>query len=241
MIVSIATGRMYSGTRDIARSIRVRGPVGCIDGSHIVQAENDGHLHTHPIAAGAAAHLLATLERTGVSCFILSDDTIHHDAGGARYLSYVRIWSRCTRQVARLCLEPPDAIGPVTAVIGIGERDRVAQAEAALNAPDGSVQVAVFPIGHPALRGQYGMVVRASGIDKASAVAWIARHHGCSLEQTVVVGDWHNDIPMMKTAGRSFAMAQAPEEVSAVATDRLRADVTTGGGIAEAAERAGLL
>ncbi len=36
-------------------------------------------------------------------------------------------------------------------------------------------------------------------------------------------------------------MAHATEEVKAAATEHLRADVTTGGGIAEAAERAGLL
>jgi hypothetical protein len=46
---------------------------------------------------------------------------------------------------------------------------------------------------------------------------------------------------MFRVAGRSFVMAQAPDEVKAAATDTLRADLTTGGGIAEAAERAGLL
>ena len=50
-----------------------------------------------------------------------------------------------------------------------------------------------------------------------------------------------NDIPMFRVAGRSFAMAHAVDEVKAAASDHLRADVSTGGGIAEAAERAGLL
>jgi hydroxymethylpyrimidine pyrophosphatase-like HAD family hydrolase len=36
-------------------------------------------------------------------------------------------------------------------------------------------------------------------------------------------------------------MAHATEEVKAAATEHLRADVSTGGGVAEAAERAGLL
>ena len=46
---------------------------------------------------------------------------------------------------------------------------------------------------------------------------------------------------MFRVAGRSFAMAHATDEVKAAATEHLRADVTTGGGVAEAAERAGLL
>jgi hypothetical protein len=55
------------------------------------------------------------------------------------------------------------------------------------------------------------------------------------------VGDWLNDLPMFQVAGRSFAMGQAPDAVKSAATDVLDATATTGGGIAEAARRAGLL
>src|SRR5262249_59910028 len=34
--ITIVTGRMYSGTRDVARSLGLEGPVGCLDGSAIV-------------------------------------------------------------------------------------------------------------------------------------------------------------------------------------------------------------
>jgi len=59
--------------------------------------------------------------------------------------------------------------------------------------------------------------------------------------QVVAVGDWLNDIPMLRRAGRSFAMAQAPNSVKAAATDILKSSAQTGGGLAEAAMRAGLL
>ena len=87
----------------------------------------------------------------------------------------------------------------------------------------------------------WGMVVRAAGIDKGTAIEWIADHYGVTLRDIVAVGDWLNDVPMLRRAGRSFAMGQAPSEVRAAATDLLDADAWTGGGIAEAAERAGLL
>jgi len=60
------------------------------------------------------------------------------------------------------------------------------------------------------------------------------------LPEVIAVGDWINDIPMLVRAGRSFAMAQAPREVRAAASEVLTADVWSGGGIAEAAERSGL-
>ena len=85
------------------------------------------------------------------------------------------------------------------------------------------------------------MVARRAGEDKGTAVEWMARHYGVPRREIVAVGDWLNDIPMLRAAGRSFAMAQAPEEVLAAATDRLQSDASHGGGIAEAAERVGIL
>jgi hypothetical protein len=85
------------------------------------------------------------------------------------------------------------------------------------------------------------MVVRASSCSKGTAVEWLANHHGISTEEVVVVGDWLNDLSMFAVAGRSFAMGQAHDALKAVATDVLDATAKTGGGITEAARRAGLL
>ena len=63
---------------------------------------------------------------------------------------------------------------------------------------------------------------------------WIAS----TLRETVCVGDWLNDLPMMSCAGRSFAMGQAPAEVKAAASDVLERTIEHGGGIAEAIDRA---
>ena len=81
-------------------------------------------------------------------------------------------------------------------------------------------------------------MVRAAGPTKGTAVEWLARHHGCAAAEVVVVGDWINDVPMFRVAGRSFVMGQAPAAVKAHATDELEADVSEGGGIAEAIRRA---
>ena len=62
--------------------------------------------------------------------------------------------------------------------------------------------------------------------------------YGVAMAETVCVGDWLNDLPMLKAAGRSFAMGQAPAEVKSAATDVLTKTITTGGGIAEAIARA---
>jgi hydroxymethylpyrimidine pyrophosphatase-like HAD family hydrolase len=67
---------------------------------------------------------------------------------------------------------------------------------------------------------------------------WIANHEKVSLDETVCVGDWLNDVPMFEVAGRSFAMGQAPDEVKAKASDILPHTVEGGGGVASAIELA---
>ena len=105
----------------------------------------------------------------------------------------------------------------------------------------GRVQTVSFAIRRPELGGLWGMVVRAAGTNKGTALRWLAEHHGCGLEDTLVVGDWLNDLPMFAVAGRSFAMGQAPDGVKRAATDQLEATHESGGGIREAARRAGIL
>ena len=48
--VTLCTGRMYSGTREIAESLGILGPVACIDGSHIVDSTNHVELHSTPLS-----------------------------------------------------------------------------------------------------------------------------------------------------------------------------------------------
>ena len=84
----------------------------------------------------------------------------------------------------------------------------------------------------------WAIMVRASGGTKGTAVRWIAEHVGVTLEDTVCVGDWVNDVPMFEVAGRSFAMGQAPDEVKAKATDVLVETVQEGGGVATAIAQA---
>lgn len=58
------------------------------------------------------------------------------------------------------------------------------------------------------------------GVTKASALADFCARHGIAPEQVWAFGDMPNDVPMLRWAGRSFAVANAHEEALAAATDR---------------------
>jgi hydroxymethylpyrimidine pyrophosphatase-like HAD family hydrolase len=239
--VALCTGRMFSGTREIAAVFRLVGPVACIDGSHIFDLHTRGELSCSAISNEARAYLREALGMFRPAAFMFSGDRVIHDARGERFLNYLSSWSDQRHLV-------PDVVHPraweneknVAALVLMGEQESIMGMDRALHGVPG-LQNIVFEVRREDLAGSWGMVVRADGVDKGTAVDWLAQHYGVGLEDVVAVGDWMNDVPMLKRAGQSFAMAQAPAEVKAAAKHLLEADIWTGGGVAEAAERAGLI
>jgi len=241
-IVTICTGRMYSGTRAIAREIGVDGPLACVDGGHIVDGRTDRSLCLHSLEIQDLERLRAVLASHSLASFVFSADTILHDQRGAPYLAYLSTWSERMQCLSDL-LDPSviRQLPEVVAVVAVGERTSIEAALAAVVASPGQLQLTSFALRQPELTGSHALIARLSGIDKGTATRFLARYHGVELEDVVVVGDWVNDLPMFKVAGRSFAMAHAPPDVKRLASDQLRANVWSGGGLREAARRTGLL
>lgn len=236
--VTILTGRLYSGAEPSATLLGIDGPVGCADGSHIVRVHGQKTLLHHGIRGTSADRLRASLEDNDLVAFLFAEDSIVHDERGADYLPFVRTWSTDLRYVQSIVEHHIwGSESGITAVVALGREANVRRAvvDVERDSPT-TTQVSMFPFRRdPEI---WGMVARASGGTKATALEWISRHYGVDVRETVCVGDWLNDLPMLASAGRSFAMGQAPLEVKKAATDVLERTISTGGGIAEAIERA---
>lgn len=236
--VCVVTGRLYSGSRAIVETIGALGPVACADGSHIVDGATGSTLVHIGIEEPVAGALGAALRRRRPATFLFSDDAIIHDACGADFLAYMRTWSNVVLAVddvhARAIWEERSSL---TGVVAVGTAEQIAGSGEEIAAScAGSVQVVTFPLRQP--KGHHGLVARATGATKGTALRWIASHHGVDLGECVAVGDWINDIPMLAAAGRSFAMGHAPFEVKRQATDVLDETSSDGGGVARVVERA---
>lgn len=230
---TIATGRLYSGTSEIARTIGIEGPIACVDGSQIVDTRSDQEVFARSIEAEIAVMVRDLLADHDATSFLFAQDIIVHDASGEPFAHYVRTWSPRIQVVDRVTEHPHwEHDRGVMAVVALGATDQILSIVSALR---DRLAHATFVVDFPVARltGTHALVARAAGATKGTAIEWLAAHHGCTPQETVVVGDWVNDVPMFQTAGRSFVMGQAPEHVKRTATDRLLADVTTGGGIAE--------
>ncbi|HEY1694901.1 MAG TPA: HAD hydrolase family protein [Polyangiaceae bacterium] len=238
--VSIVTGRLYSGTRPTAERVGLRGVLGCADGSHVVRAHDHATLLHHGVSGDDARRMRAAFARQEVATFVFADDAIGHDALGAPFVDYVSTWSPDVRPATDVFRhELWDTAAGVTAVVAVGSEAQVRGVVGDLHeGMRDAVMAVAFPLRKGAHAGRWGTIVRSARGTKGTALAWIARHEGIGIEDTVCVGDWVNDVPMFEVAGRSFAMGQAPPEVKAKATDVLDETAETGGGVARVVARA---
>ena len=55
------------------------------------------------------------------------------------------------------------------------------------------------------------------GVNKCTGVEELAAMHGISMENVMTLGDYDNDMPMIKAAGLGVAMGNALEKVKAAA------------------------
>lgn len=231
---TVITGRLYSGSADIARSIGVLGPIGCVDGSQIVDTRSDQQVYTRAIQVETALVVRDLLATHGATSFLFAQDLIVHDSAGEPFAHYVRTWSPRIQVVDRVIEHPhwEDEAG-VMAVVALGP---TAQIQAICERLRSDLAQSTFVVDFPVARlaGTHALVARAAGATKGTAVEWLAQHHEITPDEVVVVGDWVNDVPMFQRAGRSFVMGQAPESVKRAASDRLLSDLHSGGGIAEA-------
>lgn len=218
-----------------------------MDGSHIVHVGTRRSLFTAVFEQPASETLRQRLSKAGIATFAFASDRIIHDAGGQRYLSYLRTWSE--RMLSVKCVTSPEGwstLQEISAVVALGAKESVESVVAEFSHdnpenPDRSLQFATFPLRGPGMSKDWALLVRRAAVDKGTAIGWLAQYHKLDLCNVVAVGDWVNDVPMFRVAGKSFVMGQAPPEVQQAATHVLMAHTQVGGGIREAAERAGLL
>ncbi len=183
------------------------------------------------------------MSQTNLAVFAFSGDIIVHDGRGSPYTDYIRTWSTQMNRV-RDMFEPSvwNGLDDLTSLVVVGSQtDTEAIVQGVTAIGQGQLQLAHFPLLRAPLANRWVVLIRQAGVNKGTAVVWLADFYKVDLSEVVVVGDWVNDVPMFAVAGRSFVMGQAPPEVKAAAQYELRATVHTGGAIEEAAERCGLI
>ena len=231
--VALVTGRLRTSTLSFARELELEGLMVCADGGLVLSTATGEVVARNAMAEADARHAALVAEQQALGSFVLLDDEIHYDPNAAPHAGYASAWTENLCQHERL-LDAGCVAGEVLGMIQLGPERQVAAAQTAIVARGEGLARLVFPLrdaGHQALK------LSPSRVDKAAGLSMIADSLGIDRGEVVAIGDWLNDVPMLRWAGRSFAMGNTLDEVRSAATFVLEASAHSGGGVAEVVSR----
>jgi hypothetical protein len=141
--------------------------------------------------------------------------------GFAAEPGYVHDWAINPRHDRLGRPMPAPLVGPLNQVIAepavkLLAKDRGADADEYLLL----AEAVVGPRASVTHSSAYGLLeISAPGVTKASGLAEVADLHGVSAAEVVAIGDMPNDVPMLRWAGRSYAVANAHAAARAAADE----------------------
>lgn len=197
--VTLATGRMYASARKIADQIKLNVPIITYQGS-LVKTLLDGQvLYERSVPTDAAKQLYAFTEEHGLHLQLYVDDILYVKEGNVkiqRYSALSKIPYVVSTDFEGL-LEQPN-----TKMLIIDEPDYLDQIAQQLKTLIGDRAHITKSKAH------YLEITHKEGT-KGHALRFMAEHLGCTIDQTIAIGDAWNDHEMIEAAGLGVAMGNA--------------------------------
>lgn len=205
--VTLATGRMYASAHNIALQTGLNVPLITYQGS-LVKNVIDGHvLYERSVPKDAALRLLRYCDEHKLHLQLYIDDHLYAREENDKLIAYANLSN------IPYTIEPDfDKLlaSPSTKMLMIDEPERldsIAPELRELLGPDVHITKS---------KPNFLEVTHREGT-KGSALRHLAQHFGCSLEETIAIGDSWNDHDMIEAAGLGVAMDNAVDSLKAVA------------------------
>jgi Cof subfamily protein (haloacid dehalogenase superfamily) len=199
--------------------------------------ETTGHLGVAVGANGAVLYDLAT--ETVLRAHLLQPQTMHELAADLRAEfgtlqfatetgdafaaepDYVHDWAINPQTDRHGRPVPPPLVGDLATVLAqpavkLLVKNRGADADVFLE----RAEALIGPRASVTHSSAFGLLeIGAAGVTKASGLAELAATHGIGADQVVAIGDMPNDVPMLRWAGHSYAVANAHPAAIAAADE----------------------
>jgi len=234
--ITIATGRLFTGTQWVAQALGVQGGVAVMNGNEILDADTAEVAHGRYVGPREREVVHRVFAENDLdSAFLFGSRRIHLGHRDAHRTPYLSTWTTDLQMHDDLFAIPEwRSSDDIVAIGAVGDTEAIDQAwDQIRGETDDTLQRVVFRT----WRGESFLKLRHRGDDKGTALVRLAEERGLSPERTVAVGDWLNDLPMLRRAGLSFAMAGSDERVIEAADHTTNARRSGGGAVAEVAER----
>jgi hypothetical protein len=210
VIVTLATGRMYSSALPYALQLEVDVPLITYQGA-LVKSSRSARVHYYqPLDQDMAVAALQYFKGAGVHCHAYFDDRLCLEALSEEGVDYARLAGvepLLYDDLIQACRQGKETL-KIMAVSKDGELLQHLERDLKQSF-GGSLYVTRSKPCY--------LEVMNPQANKALALKLLAEYYGIRQEEVMAVGDSYNDMEMIKWAGLGIAMSNAPEEVKSLA------------------------
>ena len=210
--VVLATGKALHLTEEYAEDLDLNGPIIALDGCLVRDGAGNGILSRTTVPSSAAGEAVERLTPLGLSPFLVDGADrllIHEDLSEWEW--FLGVYAR-RRALSAVPLD--DADGDPFFLAMMGDPDAVLAGEEAIGTLAGN---GLMLFTYRFLHYELGMVVLRPQVTKGDALELVAGRAGIPQAEVTAIGDWRNDVTMIRWAGTGVAMRQSAPEVMEVA------------------------
>jgi Cof subfamily protein (haloacid dehalogenase superfamily) len=210
VIITLATGRMYSSALPFALQLEVDVPLITYQGALVKNSQTQQVLYYQPLAPDMAVAVMKYFQKAGVHYHSYFDDQLcleSRSEEGMDYAQLAGVEPLIVPSLVDACRQGQEAL-KIMAVNR--DQERLLEMEKDLKHIYGSSL-------HITRSKPYYLEIMNPQANKALALKTLAEHFGIQQREVMALGDSYNDMEMIKWAGLGVAMGNAPAEVKRVA------------------------
>ena len=205
---TFVTGRMPSFVSKMYNAINPNAPFGCINGGGIYDAEQNKYLWSMPLGDGVKELIdSVSVQLPQVAMQVNTKNEIYFLNDNSAMVRFRRVTG-----VANITKKFEDITEPILKIVFADENEeRILNVEKILKS-------------HPKadnfdfIRSERRLYeILPKGVSKGSLLLKLANLLGVEREKTIAVGDYNNDVSMIKCAKIGYAVSNATDAVKAVA------------------------
>lgn len=205
--VTLATGRMYASAKQQAAKLGLNVPLITYQGSLVKNANDETVLYERAVPESAAIYLYELSKERGLHIQAYVNDRLIAAEDNEKLRDYCRLSNvgfEIEPDLSKL------AALPSTKLLMIDEPELLDE-----------LQTELLPIigdrVHITKSKPHFLEFVHKEATKGHALRFLAEHIGCSMEQTIAIGDSWNDHEMIEAAGLGVAMGNAVEPLKRIA------------------------
>lgn len=209
VMVSLATGRSHSAVVELAKELSLNGYIVSLDGSLIIKFSDDKILYESYLKKSQVKRAISLSEENLVNIVLCHANAIYYTENNSVIPTLLSKYGASYKMVDTY----DDYIsGTLELVCSSDMKNSIKQLEEKFNFPY-SIGCNTSYFRSKKNENIFYLEIRKAGSSKGKAVARISKHLSFKAEQTIVIGDWYNDITMFQSKYVKVAVANAIPEL----------------------------